>query len=44
MVAEISAVEVVHDEVEVFSILEGAADVDQEGVTQLAEEFFLVYY
>ena len=44
VVAEISAVEVIHHEIEVLLILEGVGDVDKEGVHQFAEEFLLVHH
>lgn len=42
MVAQIPAAKVVHDEVEILMVLEGAFHVDEEGVTELAEDPALV--
>lgn len=43
VVPEVPAVEVVHNEVEMLSVLEGAAHVDHEGVTEFGKEFLLVH-
>lgn len=42
VVAEVASSEVVHDEVEIGCILEGAFHVDEEGVVEHAEEFAFV--
>lgn len=44
VVAEVCAAQVVHEEVEVAGVLEGAVHVDQEGVVQLAEDAPLVQH
>lgn len=44
MVPEITAVDVVHGQVEVFPILKGVADVDEKGVAQSCQEAALVHH
>lgn len=43
VVTKVSAIDVVHGQVEVFPILEGVADVDEEGMAQSCEEGALVH-
>lgn len=42
VVSQVATSEVVHDEVEVLMVLEGAFHVDEEGVAELAEDPALV--
>jgi hypothetical protein len=43
MISEVSAVDVIHDEVQILSILNGIADVDEKGVSNSGEESALVH-
>lgn len=43
MVSEVTAVDVIHDEVQIFPILKGIADVDEKGVSNSGEEGALVH-
>jgi hypothetical protein len=44
MVAEVAAVAVVHDQVEVLPVLERADHVDQEGAAHLLQQLLLVHH
>lgn len=41
--AKVTAINVVHDEVEVLPVLEGVVHVDEEGVSEFSEQFALVH-
>ena len=43
MVSEVSAVDVIHDEVQILSILKRIADIDEKGVSNSGEESALVH-
>lgn len=43
MVSEVSAVDVIHDEVQILSILKGIADIDEKGMSNSGEESALVH-
>lgn len=43
VIPEVAAVEEVHHEIEVLSILEGIVHVDYEGVVELCEDLALVH-
>jgi hypothetical protein len=44
VVAQVSSIEVVHDEVEVLSILEGVGHIDEKGMGQFRKKLFLIHY
>ena len=43
MVSHVSSIAVIHHEVKIFSVLEGAEHVDEEGVGHFLQELFLVH-
>jgi hypothetical protein len=43
MISEVTAVDVIHDKVQILSILKSIADIDEKGVSNSGEESALVH-